>query len=572
MTVWRVDVNNGSNVLTESDGLYDVVTTDTFNPFGDFAKAFFDDQEGQLFDIFERGSKVVFEYSTDGGSTFNTDFVGFVVNSLEPESDGAEQLEIEAYRFDQFLRGDTVSTDLSGQTISSAIETVIKNDVPPVDFNASLVSVEDDFELDRSYQGDPVEEFLLDVQLKSANEVFRVTEDLEFEFKRPERTRAPRDIDNTQWITHNIGEEGGDAVNQVTVFYNDGNDAVTVDNSSSQLNTQDNLNSSGPVQEGKRVTRPDIDSAGDATDVAERILARRGSTLTGTVTTFDLIDAQPGQVIDITVNPRGIDGEFRIAENRTRWLTETNQLTVVQKKGADDDILIEQSRTLDRVQNRPADNSVTPDRITDTPPTATLDIDLSASVGIQKAVFVNQGLNRIRDGVTDENEISNANLLFSSDKFTPVRSDDSLSGIFERESASITGLSTTDDSSGLTYEATTDEINDVRMIAVEEDSSNDVLCIIKTDAAFDNETVEVTVTVEADTSDPKTRTTSNLHNLTASVLGAAGGDFPEDYVYGDGTSDPSSGDVSLDNRFVKQSLTDVTLDEGSSTSDFEGLL
>jgi hypothetical protein len=612
MSEWRVVVNNGQETLREADGLYDVITVDTFNPFGDFAKAFFDDQGGQLFDIFERGTQVELEYATDASNTlkvntnntktipsgttetFNQvivegdltvegdmiveendwerDFVGFVVNSPEPEADGANQLEIEAYRFDQFLRGDTVSSDLSGQNISSAIETVIKNDVPPVDYNASLVDVEDDFELERSYQGDPVEEFLLDVQLKSANEVFRVTDDLEFEFQRPERTRAPRDIDNTQWITHNIGEEGGDAVNQVTVFYNDGNDAVTVDNSSSQLNTQDNLNSSGPAQEGKRVTRPDIGSAGDATDVAERILERRGNTLTGTVTTFDLIDAQPGQVIDITVDTRGIDGEFRIAENRTRWLSETNELTVVQKKGADDDILIEQSRTLDRVQNRPADNAVTPDRVTDTRPAIDLDVSLNASVGATKAIFVNGGLNRIRDGLVNENEISNVNLLFSANPFTPVRSSDSLGGSVERESASVQSVFASGDAAAIEYEATTDSTTDVRLIGFEDAASNTLLGVILTDGPINNETVEIFVTVTANKSDNTRRTTADAHSLTRDILGTGGANFPEDYAYGDGTSDPSTSDSSLDNRVVKQSLTSITLDQASTTSDFQELL
>jgi len=379
MTEWRVDVNDGGRVLTEADGLYDVVTVDAFNPFGDYAKGFFDDLEGELFELFSRGTKVTFEFSTDGGTTYSTDFVGFVVNDFETEADGAEQLEVEAYTFDQFLRGDEVSSDLTGQTISSALETVIKNDVPPVDWDASLVSVEDDVELTQSYQGDKVEEFLLSVRKKSSGEIFGVQENLKFFFELPEIERTSRDIDNSQWVTHNINEEGGETKNQVVVSYADGNQSVTVDNSSDQLETQDNLGANGPAQQADSISRPEIDTLDDAIKAGEQFLEDRQSTLTGPVTTFGLTDAAPGNVVGVTVAPRGIDGDFRIAENRTQWRSETNELTVVEKKGADSDILIEQSKTLDRVENRPRDDSVTPDRVTDTKPTA--EFDVSATDG-----------------------------------------------------------------------------------------------------------------------------------------------------------------------------------------------
>ena len=143
-------------VLNESDGLYDARTVDTFNPFGDYATAWFDDLEGELFEIFNRGTKVSFEYDDDTTNGFVQDFVGFVVNDFENEADGAEQLEVEAYTFDQFLRGDEVSNSQEGKLISEALEDVIKTDVPPIDWDASLVDVEDDIELTRSYQGENV--------------------------------------------------------------------------------------------------------------------------------------------------------------------------------------------------------------------------------------------------------------------------------------------------------------------------------------------------------------------------------------------------------------------------------
>jgi hypothetical protein len=131
------------------------------------------------------------------------------------------------------------------------------------------------------------------------------------------------------------------------------------------------------------------------------------------VTVTDLNDAQPGQVVNISVEPRGIDSDFRIAENRTRWLSETNELVVVAKKGADDDILLEQSRTLDRVSNRDADPSVQPDITTDTKPASSVTVNAKVTGAVTETVIAEGETLTVVDGspqtfalVTDDGTFS----------------------------------------------------------------------------------------------------------------------------------------------------------------------
>src|SRR6056297_784574 len=275
MSEWIIEVNDGEEVLGRDDGLYDVVVSDTFNPFGNFAKGFFDDLEGQLFDLFQRGTKVSFQYSNDNTSGFTQRFVGYVVNDLEKEADGAEQLEIEAHSFDQFLRGDEVTNDQTGNTIFEALEDVITTDIPPVSWDGSLVEVVDNIELTESYQGDTVEEFILSVRQKSGSEIFGVTEILEFFFEPSEVSRTRRDIDNSQWVTHDIGEESSETKNQVTVIYADGQRSVIVEDAPDQLELQDNLVADGPGQEGERISRPRITDRQDAIAAGEQYLKQR---------------------------------------------------------------------------------------------------------------------------------------------------------------------------------------------------------------------------------------------------------------------------------------------------------
>jgi hypothetical protein len=659
MTEWAVAVNDGQEYLTQSNGLYDAVTVDAFNPFGDYAKAFFDDLDGELFDLFSRGTKVEWAYVEEGdnindvakfvtieqGETrliddgeseihkettvegeltiegeltvtdtlfYNNadptvDFIGFAVNDFEQEADGAEQLELEAYTFDQFLRGDEVSNDQTGNLLSEALEDVIKNDVPPIEWDASLVSIEDDVVLTQGYQGDNVEEFLLSVRKKSAGEIFGVTEELKFFFDLPEIERTSRDIANDQWVTHNINEEGGETKNQVVVSYDDGTQSVTVDNSSDQLQTQENLNANGPAQEGDSITRPEITDIDDAIKAGEQFLEDRQSTLTGPVTTFGLTDAAPGNVIGVDIDPRGIDGDFRIAENRTQWRSETNELTVVEKKGADSDILIEQSKTLDRVEARPRDNTVTPDRVTDTKPTAEFDVSISASGGVDNELFVddgttetidtnqtndaatiegdltveadltieastlseaetrfvNGGRNRVRNALTDETIVQSLRIELSTDDSRPVRSDSSLSNTVVTKTPTVTTSP-----QAVTYSTAT-TAQGIQTVGVFDDTENTLLAVARLSSAVDNPSIDLPIAIADDTDQPKTVWTNTGLNTLRDVLASKGVDWPQEYAYGDDSTNPTVSDTSLGNQVVSQNLNDALIESLDTQTDWE---
>jgi len=569
MTDWRVEVNDGEEVLTNDDGLYDVEIVDTFNPFGDYATAFFDDLAGNLFDKFQRGTKVVFQYSNDGFSTVNDRFIGYVVNDLPRDSDGAEQLEVEAYSFDQFLRGDEVTNDQTGNTIFEALEDVIKTDVPPVEWDASLVDVEENQELTESYQGDKVEDFLLSIRQKSAGEIFTATEDLKFKFQRAEVERAPRDISNSQWIQHDLGEQGGETKNQVIVFYDDGNEAVIVDNSRDQLNIQDNLGAVGPGQQGESITLPDITNREDAISAGEQFLNGRASTLTGSVTTFDLIDAEPSQVLAVTIDSRGIDGDFRIAENKIRWRNETNELTLVEKKGADDDVLIAQSKTLDRVENRPRDNTVVPDKTTDTDVEIALSVsgDL-AGTSFDNAVVTNDGRNAIRDAWIDGSTINVTDIAVGSGTDRPVRSDSALDNELERVTTSTSQATTTSVEYSGAFSA--DGQNKVAIFA----DTGDMIAIARlSDTVDGGGTATFTITVDDGTNSDKAVATTTAQEATVDILGNVSAPTTDQYTYGD-TSNASiaESDTALTSTVATNDITGVTIQSASTDTEFDSII
>jgi len=610
MSEWRIIVNDGEQTLTNSDGLFDVETVKTFNPFGDYARAKFDDLEGELFDIFQRGTKVEFEYNADYTTGFVQDFVGFVVSGLENESAGAEELEIEAYTFDQFLRGDEVSTDLTGLKISDALQTVITTDIPPVEYDSTLVSVVDDVELTRSYKGEKVEDFLLDVRKQSSGEIFTVNENLKFVFELPEISRTRRDIDNTQWITHNISEKGGETKNQVRVFYDGGDRAVTVDDSSDQLSIQDNLGAVGPAQEGESITLEDVTNINDAINAGEAYLEKRASTLTGPVTTSELVDAQPGNVIGVTVAPRGIDTDFRIAENRTQWRGETNELVVVSKKGAEDDILIEQSKTVKRVENRPRNTDVVPDRVTDTKVTATFDVNGSAegvttttiasgqtqtvatgetlktsqltvsgelivegevlveleTITKDTARFVNDGRNRVRDALINNNVVSSINIQLSTSNARPNRSDSTVANVVDTQTPTVNISGNT-----ITYTATSTAAG-IQTIAIVEAGTNTLLAESRLSEPVSEPSVELSVTVDNDPSVQKAVITESGQDMLIDILTGTTPNYPQFYAYGSGTIEPTEADNSLTTEVVRQDLDDITIQTANTTTQWDSIV
>jgi len=397
-------VRNGGQA---EDAVFDVAPlVDTANPFGDFCVIKIDDRNGQKFEEYDRGTKIDVDIIEDEGTdvsnlristTETVSTTGGVTDTYGGTVTNHDTLEVEAYSFDQFLRRNTVSTDLTGKTIPEALESIVDND-SPVTFNSAKVEVVDDQELTRSFRGEPVEEVLRDLAFKSGNENFGVDDSLEFFFRPRESVHIDRGIDNTQWIRYDIPELGKEVVNEVEVWYNDGNESVIVDAPTDKLDLQDNLGLANPGTQRAELQRPQITDTQDAGDVGRRYLQFRNATLSGTVTTYGLYEAEPGDTIDIEIKPRGIDTEFVIASVDYRWGVDETTLTIVEKRGDQDDILFELNDSVKRQELEGADRDAPSNRVTSTDATALFDVSVDADGNTPDGVkFVNPGRNAVRD-------------------------------------------------------------------------------------------------------------------------------------------------------------------------------
>jgi len=562
--VWQV-TRDGTTV---EDAAYDVdPVVQTANPFGNYGVAKIDDAGGAKFNEYGRGTRVDIGVSTNAGVTFSNQFTGYVVERRESEQGGADALEVEAYSFDQFLRRNTVSNDQTGNTITDALADIIQTDTP-VSYVAGNVTVGDDQELTRSYQGETVENTLRDIAFKSNNEEFGVNDDLEFFFRPRETRHIERGIDDTQWFNYDIPELGKQAINEVEVWFNDGNESVVVDDGTDKLDLQDSLGLSDPGTQRAELQRPTLTDIDDAEDEGRKYLEFRNATLSGTVTTYGLYDAQPGDTIDITISSRGIDDEFVIAGTEYRWGRDETILTIIEKRGDIDGILSELNESVKREEMQGADRDAPSNRITTTNATAVVDVAVDADGNTPTGTrFVNDGRSALRDGWADKGYPAISNILVGDDGTNLSRSNTAL----ENQTATESVSETLPDSTSAEYSASITQ-SGVREIGLETSDGTLIARAVFDEVVDLNGDVTVTLTVSNDASVSRGVLTNDGQTAVRDVLADNSPNIPDEYVYGDTGTAVSESDTSLGNEIVRVGLDEILIQDANAQSEWSGIL
>lgn len=556
--VWQVTINQTEVV----DDVFDVEVIDTANPFGSYAVVYADDVTGNTFEKFSRGTRVDIAYSDNQGITFENRFTGYVVESREYDDSGSDTLEVECYTFDQFLRRNTVSNDLTGLTITQALASIVQNDTP-VEFVSNNIDVGSEQTLSRSYQGEQVEDVLRALSFASVNEEFGVNDNVEFFFRPRESEHNARGVDNTRWLNYDIPELGKDAVNEVRVFFDDGNRTVVVDDGNDQLDLQESLALESAGRQVEEISRPDITTVKDAEDEGRRFLEERTSILTGTVTTFGLYDLEPGDTIDIEIQPRGISDEFRVAEVRYHWGRSETELTIVEKRGTSDDILFRISSSLKRIETASADRTAVRDKILKN------DYRLLVEPIDNEGKFddirvTNTALNLLRDGVIDETTITIDEVRWGDDASNLSRTNTDLEGTQVAAFSADTGNWQADvsvfNTLGLSYESS--ETADAKEVGLFDDGGNLLIRAVSDDGVRANE-IDLSITFENDPEVERTVVTETGLQLFRDILADNDPAFLNQYIVGEGDPDGlgfglREDDTDLDNRFTG-SLGEVDL-------------
>ena len=559
------------NVIRDGDHVEDAVfdvdpVVDTANPFGDFAVIKMDDSEGEKFDAYPRGTRVDVSIEDDDATTYER-FTGYVVERRETEQSGADVLEVEAYSFDQFLRRNTVTNNQRGNTITEALADIIQTDTP-VTFDPALVEVGDDQELTRTFRGEAVETVLRDLAFKSNNEDFGVNDDLEFFFRERETVHIDRGIDNTQWFNYDIPELGKEAINEVEVWYDDGDESVIVDDGTDKLDLQDSLGLPDPGTQRAELNRPLITEINDAEDEGRKFLEFKNATLSGTVTTFGLFDARPGDTIDIEIASRGIDDEFVIAAVEYRWGVDETILTIVEKRGDVDDILSELNESVQRVEMEGANRDAPKNRITTTDAGAIISVDVDADGNTPSDTrFVNDGRRAVRDTWTGDDPPDISTLVVGDDGSGLSRSNDSLRN--QTNSALVSQL--LPDTTSVVFLATFIQTG-VREVGLETTDGRLITRVVFDDAVDIDGTVFVTLDVSNDGSVSRGVLTNDGQTAVRDVLADNTPALPNAYAYGDSGTAVAESDTTLGNELVEKDLDEILIQSASTQEEWESIV
>lgn len=560
-TVIRPNASDSDGEPYIEDAAWDVdPVMDTANPFGDYAVAKLDDSGGEKFDLYPRGERVEFWRAGNRSPRLT----GYVVERRETEQSGADALEVEAYSFDQFLRRNTVTNAQDGKQITAALEDIIKTDTP-VSWNPGNINVGDEQELTRDYRGEKVENVLRDLAFKSNNEEFGVNDQLEFFFRPRETQHIDRGIDNTQWFNYDIPELGKQAINEVEVWFAGGDESVIVDDGTDKLDLQDSLGLEDPGTQRAELNRPLIQDISDAEDIGRKYLQFRNSTLSGTITTYGLYDAEPGDTIDITIRPRGIDDEFVIAATEYRWGRDQTIFTIVEKRGEQDGILTELNDSVQRVEMNGANRDAPKNRITSTDAAANIDVTVDADGQTPSGVkFVNDGRRSVRDGWTNEPNPAIQNIVVGDDPSGLSRSNTSLGN--QTNSAAVS--ESLPDSKSVEYSASVTETG-VEEIGL---TTTDGTLIAR--AVFDSPvdlagTVTITLTVSNDDSISRGVLTNDGQTAVRDVLADNNPLVPTHYAYGSDGSAVEESQTSLGQELYTTSLDELLVQDANTQSEWE---
>jgi len=544
--------------------LINVQYIDSANPFGDYVILQIEDNLGQKFDQFPYATQIEVTVTPEGGTQISK-FTGFVVERRENDQQGQDVLEVEAYSFDQFLRQNDVSNDQSGKLISEAIEDIIKTDTP-VSFNAAKVNVVDDFELRRSLQDERVETALQILSFESGNEGFGVDDSLEFFFRPRERDTIARGIDNTEWFNYDIPERGKEAINEVEVRFDNGNRSVVVDNPSQKLEIQNSLNLPDPATQRARIARPEITNAQDAESEGRRFLKLKNVTLTGTITTFGLFNAEPLDTIDVEIIPRGIDSEFVITQVEYDWDRDETTLTIVENRGFDEDLFVRLSEKTERIDLRDSDPQAVEDRVISADVAADVTTEITAAGQTLRSTTTNDGVDAIVSGWRDKGNPTISDIVVG-DKATELsRSDSNLQN--QTNSAAITETFPT--SKSVEYSASITETN-VKEIGLKDASGTLISRGIFDTAVNLSGNVTVTLAV-SDATESNGVVTDTGQTAIRDIIADNSPQTPTIYAFGSNQTQPTETDTTLTNQVGTTKLNRTQLQNIDTTTEFESAI
>lgn len=373
MTQWRLIHIPTSE---EQDNVINFILKDTFNRFARECVVEIYDPQTLIPAKYPKGTRIELQYKPTGETAYISRFGGFVVD-FKVDSNSTI---LSILSHDIWLRKRIVFKNYENEYLSDIIEDLITT-LTPIDYDPSLITIVNDIQISRRWQGEPLDEVLLEISSISGFEEFGATDDRRFYFRPQQVQSAPYNYTEGNYSHTEFERSTRQEINKVTIYYDrdENRRAVSVQDLVAQQEYADKIGSDDPVVLERVRAYPEITDEDSAIRKAERILKGDESVLIGTVHTWGSEGHKPGDIVRVIDPDVGINENFRIAYIKYD-INGNVEVRLAENVDEVVDILISLNEEKTRIDVRDVDVEVSPTEVID----LSLNYKIKATVNIYK--------------------------------------------------------------------------------------------------------------------------------------------------------------------------------------------
>lgn len=229
-------------------------------------------------------------------------------------------------------------------------------------FNAGYtINIDNNRQITREWRGTRLDQIIEELSSLSANEVFGANSNLVFFFQPRDLTSAPLSFSNNNILLgeHQTGET--EAVDRVVIYFNDGNNAVTVTRFDRAADNQNEVGTVRPIMRTASYDHPEIVNEADAIEKGEAYLNKSEPLDIIHIDTLNFPDLEPGQVVSITSSDLNITDATEYVITEIKWdPTGLTKVKLIENTEGVIDILNKLQTEKTRVDMKTSDSAVQP--------------------------------------------------------------------------------------------------------------------------------------------------------------------------------------------------------------------
>jgi hypothetical protein len=522
---------------------------------------------------------------------------------LEPSrttTDGIPMVEVDAVGYNHLLTREQIIKDYSSTAKTDILKDIITT-FTPITWDANQVDVEDDSAIDLSLRGITPAEAISELASRSADEEWFVDDSFTFVFRQQDIARANA-VTDTDVLNHDLPERGAREVNKFTVYYGTNEDqAWTEEDREAQEKLQDQLDADRRVVVADSDSFPEITTESEAKKKAKKRLDDQSVTQTGEIETpLGYLDTSAGDVFSLTLSDAGIDTEdFRVAQVDYEWGAGVVRRVIARNTGGNvDELLVSLSESLtnERLQNVATDPATVNAVRAEAQLTVTVDATIvtkstrsdsflpgqselglgtddelggglasgQTAVALETKKATRGLLNLLRDLWRNGNSayVDLSYLSAGTDDSSATRSDSELEVEVGRTAVQSVNKSVTEGQAEVLATIPAGgpfaDAGQLAEFGIQDAASGGSLYSRLTiaDTKLDASTrlsVAISITLNNDSDGDGVVTATGQERWRDLLVGESGVE-PTNFVYGDGTSDPSVSDTSLDNQIHEDAI------------------